>query len=171
LGIEEAYTQYLVKQISEEDFYEALRRFAQALVRRQVDDFTYSNIEDAISESLLEVWERLVDFDAARTSFKTFVTIIVRSNIQDALRSWKASKGHTRHIELDENLVGAAKELGAERLMLFEEWLKGLDSTDRSLVKMFQDGLTQEEIGQALKISHQDVSKRLARLREGPRPF
>lgn len=173
LGVDEAYERYKAGSLHEDDFYEALKRFAQALVRRNApDDFTFSNIEDAISESLLEIWQRLKDFDSTRTNFKTFVTIIVRTNVQDALRLWKTSKGHFRHVELDENTLGASKELTAEKRLLFDEWLKSLDGTDRAIAKMLQDGLTQEEIGEALSMSHQAISKRLIRLRiDTQRPF
>lgn len=172
LGVDEAYALFMAKQLDEDAFYASIKRFAEALVHRNApDDFTFSNIEDAISESLIEVWQRLWDFDSNRTNFRTFVTIIVRSNIQDALKAWKSSKGQMRHVELDEETLGASRELTAEKRLLFEEWLRDMDATDRALVKMLQDGLTQEEIGQALNMTHQAVSKRLVRLRNSPRPF
>lgn len=172
LPLEEAYGLYKASKLHEDDFYGSLKQFVTALVKRNAhDEYTFSNIEDAISESLLEVWQRLGDFAANRTDFKTFVTIIVRSNIKDALRSYKASKGHVRHVQLEEDVAGASKELPAEKRVLFEEWLERLDPTDRAIAKMLQDGLTQEEIGLALDISQQAVGKRLERLRATERPF
>jgi RNA polymerase sigma factor (sigma-70 family) len=173
LGIDEAYAQHVARQLSEEDFYTALKRYVEALVRRSAPDaYTYSNIEDAITESLLEVWQRLRSYDSTRTSLKNFVTIIVRNNIQDQLRFQRASKGHSRHVELDPNITGASKELTAEQRLLFDEWMREMSLDDRLYVQMLKDGLTQEEMALAMRVSQPAVAKRFSRIRQTfKRPF
>jgi RNA polymerase sigma factor (sigma-70 family) len=172
LGVEAAYEQFVAGGLSEDDFYMALKRYVEAFVRRNSPDaYTYFNIEDAITESLLEIWQRLGDYDPARTGFRGFVSIIIRNNIQDELRSQKASKGHFRHVELDEN-AGASKELTAEKRLLFDEWLLNLRPADRPYVQMLKDGLTQEEIAQAMGVTQPAVAQRLERIRGySGRPF
>lgn len=65
-----------------------------------------------------------------------------------------------------------AKGLSPEQRVLFDDWMHSLSMTDSCIVKMWMDGLTQEEIGQTLGMSQAAVAARLSRLRTtGNRPF
>lgn len=170
--INKAYDLYNSGQLDEGQFWQSLLRFVKATAKHRSTDFsTFSNIEDAINETTLQIWQRLKDFDASRSSFKTFATVVTLTQIRRILRQYRADRGGMEHIQLDEEQV-ASKALSGEQRLLFREWLEGLDTTDRRIVEMLRDGLTQIEIGEALSISQPAVAKRLSRLRrEEKSPF
>jgi RNA polymerase sigma factor (sigma-70 family) len=169
--INRAHEDYTQGRITEELFWNSLLRFVEQTVRRQaLDRSTFSNIEDAISDSALELWQRLKGFDPKRSAFRTFATVVVLNKIRDCLRRYKADRGGMEHIQLEEEDLQASKALSAEDLLLFAEWLQNLEPTDRAIVRMLKDGLTQTEISQVLNISQQAVSKRLARIQLEEKP-
>jgi RNA polymerase sigma factor (sigma-70 family) len=172
-SINEAHSRYMSRDLSEDLFYKSLLKFIEKTVKRHSQDpSTFCNIEDAISNSLLNVWQRLATYDARRSTFGTFVTVIVLSQIRMLLREYRSQRGHLPHIQLDEELPLPTSGLDAEHQLLYEEWYKGLGPPDREIIKMLQDGLTQEEVGQALGISQQAIAKRLLRMRRNhKRPF
>jgi RNA polymerase sigma factor (sigma-70 family) len=79
-------------------------------------------------------------------------------------------KSPTFRVSLEEAEVLPAKGLSPERQTLFNDWMAHLDDTDRTIAKLAMDGLTQEEMGQALGISQQAVAKRLKRLADEEKP-
>jgi RNA polymerase sigma factor (sigma-70 family) len=161
-----AYEQYRTQGISGDLFYQSLLKYVEKLVKRQsLDRSTFSNLEDVITDSVLKVWQRLEDFDSRKSSFVTFVTLITLSQIRTLLSKYKTDRGDMEHIQLDEATIKPASGLSAEQKALFQEWLKSLEPTDRALVQMLQDGLKQEEIGQALNMTQQAVAWRLRRIR------
>jgi RNA polymerase sigma factor (sigma-70 family) len=169
--INEAYSRYVAGQLSEDLFYQSLLGFIERTVKRQSPDrSTFSNIEDAINNSALDIWQRLKEFDIRRSSFRTFVTVIVLSQIRMLLRRYTSDRGGMEHRYLDEAEMYPSKDLSQEQQLLFSEWLKGLEPKDRAVVQMLKDGLTQAEIGQALGISQQAVAQRLLRIRRQEKP-
>lgn len=178
LSLNEAFERFKSHSLSEDDFYKNLLLFLTKTVKNHSPDpSTFSNIEDAISESALEVWQRLAQFDASRSSFSTFVSLIALHNVQDALRRYRFERGGSPHVQFEEQegvqwSLSSTQPLSAERQLLFDEWMNTLGSKDREVVQMVKDGLTQEEIASALNISQPAVTKRLARLKRNVRsPF
>jgi RNA polymerase sigma factor (sigma-70 family) len=168
--INEAFLQYKAGTLPEDLFWHSLLRFANHVVRHQSPDrSTFSNIEDAIGDAALSIWQRLREFDAKRSTFRTFATVIVLTHIRMLMRQYKADRGGMEHIQLDEEHL-PTRGLGAEQRMLFAEWLKTLEPTDRRIVQMVKDGLTQQEIGEALEISQSAVAQRLGRIRQQEKP-
>jgi RNA polymerase sigma factor (sigma-70 family) len=168
--INKAYRLYKADKLSEDQFWHSLLRFANHVVKHQSPDAsTFSNIEDSISDAALSLWQRLKDYDPKRSTFVTFSTVVVLTHIRMLLRQYKADRGGMEHIQLDEEHL-PGRGIGAEQRLLFVEWLKALDATDRKIVQLLKDGLTQQEIGQALGISQQAVGKRLSRIREQEKP-
>lgn len=194
-AINEAYQQFQEHPSDsavEDRFYNTLLRHITRVIKsRSHDRSTYSNIEDSIQETALEVWQRLPDFDSRRSSFRSFVDMIALSNIKDAMRRFrtehggpqkpgKARKPITRSVEYDpedprqalnlENIP--APQLPADNQLAFKEFLKSLEPTDRAILQMLRDGLNQEEVGQVLSITQSAVAHRLIRLRrEHKSPF
>lgn len=171
LSLNEAYERFKNAALSEDDFYKNLLLFLTKTVKNHsADPSTFSNIEDAISESALEVWQRLGQFDASRSSFSTFVSLIALHNVQDALRRYKYERGGSPHVQFEEfdspqGSLSATLPLSAEKQLLFDEWMHLLSPRDREVVQMVKDGLTQEEIAEALNVSQSAVAQRLARLK------
>lgn len=171
-NIDVVFAQYQANELHENDFYLALTDFAKMMVRQNtVDEFTFSNAEDAISTSLIEIWQRLSSFDPRRGSFRAFALRIIRANVRDVLRSWKASRGHSQHVEIDEESLGVVRELSAEDKILFAEWLSSLEPLNRTIVQLYMDGLTFREVGRALGMSHEGIRKRLNSLKLTTAPF
>jgi len=170
-SLNEAFRAYKTQSLSEELFYNSLLKYVEKLVKRQsLDRSTFSNLEDVITDSTLKMWQRLKDFDASKSSFVTFVTLIALSQIRTFLARYRTDRGGMEHVQLDEAHIKPASGLSAEQHVLFKEWLKGLEPTDRSIMQMLRDGLRQEEIGQALGITQSAVAHRLARIRQEEKP-
>lgn len=190
LGLDDAYAEFQAHPDSstEEDaFYHALLRYIAAVVGRNSTNMaTHYNIEDAIQESALEVWQRLPQFDSKRSSLRTWVNLITLHNIRDMMRSFRVSRGNpynfktrgpkgveipstNRVVRLDEEAVPAVGT-SADAQIEQKEFILGLSEKDRAIVQMLQDGLTQKEIAQALKITQPAIAQRLARLRQKVKP-
>lgn len=169
--LEASYKAYVSGQLHEDDFYKDLLVFITKIVKKHSPDrSTFSNLEDVISESALEVWRCLKKYDANVGSFSTFVGLIVARNIQDLFKQYRLSRGEAEHIQLDEEHIRPSRGLNPEQRLLFDEWLRNLDPTDRAIMQMLRDGLIQEEIGQALNITQQGVAWRVARIRQEEKP-
>lgn len=161
-NIEEAYQQYVKKALDETAFYEALLGYIETVVQaHSPNSHVFSDLEDCVQTSALKIWRNIQKFDSRRGGFARFVTVIVLSEIRNHFEP-RPGKHHT----LEEAEALPSGGLGPERRLLFSDWLAHLDATDRALTRMLMDGLTQEEIGEALGISQSAVAQRLARIRE-----
>lgn len=151
---------------SEDLFYTKLLQYITVIVKKwSHDGATFSNIEDAISTSAMKVWRSLEKFDDKRSSFARFVTVITLSEIHRFLDTYK-----TGHVSLEAAEILPTTELPApplsmDKQLCLKEFVQLLAKEDRVIIQMTIDGLTQEEIAEALGVSHQAVSKRLIKLR------
>ncbi len=155
-------------EFAEEDFYKALLGFITALVKRSChDQHTFGNIEDSIQESALEIWQRLPEFNKARSPLPAWVALITLHNVRDALRRSKnhpPGPGRLADQQPDEENL-ASKSLPVDVQFDLKEFRERLAPLDRTILHMATDGLTLREIGQALGLSHETVRKRLKKLK------
>jgi RNA polymerase sigma factor (sigma-70 family) len=148
----------------EDDFYKELLVHIRKMVhRRSHDRCTFYNIEDAITQSALEVWQGLERFDSSRGSFSSFVYLITRRNIQNIFRSLRR---HGRQVLLDENVP--ARFIPADAQALLEEFKARLTPLNRKVLQMHLEGLTAAEIARALGIGLEASKSRLKRIRRRP---
>jgi RNA polymerase sigma factor (sigma-70 family) len=173
--INQAHEDYTAGRLSEEKFWHSLLRFVEYTVQKASSKYLhFANIEDAITESTLSLWQRLREYDPKRSSFRTFATVVTLNKVRDLIRRQRASLGGYQHIGLEqaETMGLEAPGLSAEEKLAYDEWLKNMDGVDRSIVRMLKGGLTHLEIGEQLGISQQAVSKRLGNLKKnGRKPF
>jgi RNA polymerase sigma factor (sigma-70 family) len=171
-NIDKAYSLYKTKELHEDDFYMSLLRFVEMMIKQNAqDEFTFTNIEDVISETLLELWRRLPSYKEERGSFRAFALSIVRSNIRDAFRKWTKDRGSITHEEVDEESLGPAPGIGIEKRLLFDGWLNGLEPLDRKIAELVMDGAPLREIAAVVGMSFKGVQKRIKNLRYTNPPF
>lgn len=185
MDLEKAHALYMGNRedaLAEDLFYKALLRHLASLIRKHSPNrATYSNIEDAIQESAIEVWQRLEQFDATKGSLRTWVNLITLHNIRDRIRRFRTDRGNAQMVHpgeifapnkltsIEEESI-PAKALAADKQLLFKEFLNGLEPEDRTILQMSMDGLTTREIGQALNLSAMSISRKLKRLRDVTKP-
>ncbi len=78
-----------------DQFGKSLHNFITATVKlecRSASASTFDTIEDAIGDSLLEVWQKLATFDSGKSKFTTWVTMIVLRNVIDIYRKYNKQK-------------------------------------------------------------------------------
>jgi RNA polymerase sigma factor (sigma-70 family) len=138
--------------LSEEAFARALIVYVTKLVKRaskhgKARHATYCTIEDAIGESLLEVWEHLDTFDPTKSSLSTYVATVVLRNVIDVYRRYNKRQEVAFVEEMHEApfLGGTASKLSLKAL------LSTLSRDDREFLKMKFDGLSEAEIDAAFK--------------------
>ena len=165
-NVDRAYNLYEAKELREDEFYTSLLCFVEMMVKQSAeDDFTFTNIEDVISETLIELWQRLPFYKRERGSFRAFAMSIVRSNIRDTLRKWQKDRGFLPHEEIDEETFGAALQLSIENRLVFNEWLNGLEPIDRKIADMVMDGAPLREVADEIGLSHEGVRQRILSFR------
>lgn len=152
----------------QDDFYKTLIGYITTVVKsRSGDGSTFSNVEDAIPITAARVWGSLSRYDEKRSSFARFVSVITEGEINRLYHSYKANR-----ISIEDAFALKAGGLSPDERTLLQDWIAKLDPTDRTIVQYIRDGLTQEEIAEALNISQSAVSQRLTRLQNNTaRPF
>lgn len=109
--------------------------------------------EDVLQEVFTNVWRKATQFDPARASGLTWLTMMARNRAIDHIRSGRASR-QSVSIELSEDLVdGSPDAQGAAEAMLeghrLEVCLGELEAPRRQLVRTaFFEGSTYEELAE-----------------------
>ena len=133
--------------------YNFIRRFG----------FDHDNATDLLQNVFIKVWKGLEKFDEDKSSFKTWIFIIARNTIYDGLRKTKNLKNISRLDSMDDfekemNIEDVAADIlnilerGKNRDFLLEA-LNKLSFEEKTIILLhFEEDLTFNEIGQALKV-------------------
>lgn len=142
--------------------------------------FTWADFDDIQQEMLLELVQRLPNFDSSRSPLTAFITRVVKNKRADIIaRRLSPSKEHFREevslnkplhqegraVELCDTLVeatGPDKSLGID----FERALAGLPADQRRLWGLRVQGLTLTEIATQSGIARATLYGRWAKLCE-----
>lgn len=200
-SLNEAYAAYKERPENEDAFYSALLKYITALVKRKsLNASTFSNIEDSIQETAIEVWQRLEQFDPGRSTFTFWVTLITLHNIRDAMRRYRTSRGQAQvndecivcgrrgsaHAEADDDhaferhdvfivqlddVNTASDTLPADTQLFLKNYLESLSPVDRTILEMISHDSSLRDIGKEVGLSPEAVRKHLLRLRLTKRDF
>jgi RNA polymerase sigma-70 factor (ECF subfamily) len=128
--------------------------------------------EEAVQESLLEIWRSAPRYRPGNP-FAWIMRIAARAAIHAARKDKRQPAGRNAMMEEPRDMEAVAAADAAERRELYEALRRGLNAlpeTERKVVTLHYVGsLTQEEIGAELAVSHQAVSKMIARALESLR--
>jgi RNA polymerase sigma factor (sigma-70 family) len=145
MNLNELHAAYLKDPLSVDAFATSLRDFVIKIVKTECKRHsasTYDTIEDAVGESLLEVWRQLDRYERDKCLFTTNVTTIVLRNIVDIYR--KCNK--RQEIELhDETGVVVHDERSISRIT-YRNLLGRLNNGDKLFVKYKIEGLSDDDI-------------------------
>lgn len=144
LNLNELHTAYLKDPLLVDQFAESLRIFVIKTVKKQYgcSGATWHTLEDAVGESLLEVWRRLESFNPEKAQFTTWVTMVVNGNIIDEFRKYNKRQ----EIELNDNLSQSGVNKIPDRF-----WLRTLigsldNDLDIAFITKKLEGLTEQEL-------------------------
>lgn len=115
--------------------------------------------EDVLHDVFIEAWQRAGDYDPARGTVRTWLSMRLRSRCLDRLRS-PARRG--RELQPEHLGETSVDELGADAHHL-ETALRDLPEAQRSVVHLaYFEGLSGREIGEQLDVPLGTVKSRMA---------
>jgi len=146
LNLNELHSVYLKDPLLVDQFAESLRIFVIKTVKKQYggSGASWFTLEDAVGESLLEVWSRQAAFNPEKAQFTTWVTMIVLSNIVDVFRKYNKRQ----ELELNDNMSDGSYVSGRLNSRLALKALIGSlgDEDDKSFVLKKLEGLSEIEL-------------------------
>jgi len=145
LNLNELHEAYLKDPLLVDEFASELTSFITRTVKSECKRHsasTYDSIEDAIGESLLDVWEALGTFDSARSQFTTWVTTIVLRNIADIYRKYNKRQ----ELSIDPDYSITHHEKGPTTKLSLDKLISELNDEDKSFVLMKMRGLSELEL-------------------------
>ena len=147
--------------------------------------------DDLIQEGMIGLFSAITNFSNKQNcSFKTFASLCIERNIQDAVKSanrqkniplndfFEVSEDGKVHIpqenQTDKIVYLPAIEsspeeqyiLKSQNNQLLQEINSKLSTLEKKILAMYVDGLSITNISQALKISHKSVYNALARIKQ-----
>ena len=128
-----------------EEFATSLRDFIIKTVKlecKRRSSATFDNIEDAVGESLLEVWQALDSFNAEKSQFTTWVSTIVLRNIVDIFRKYNKRQ----ELSLEPAKLDYPPIKGPFQVIAMRQLLAQLDDDDKSFVESKLQGLSEVEL-------------------------
>lgn len=131
-----------------------------SVISRILSDLPYLQ-EEALNDAIFAVWENIGSFDPHRSTFKNWCASVARYKAIDALRK------EVKHncLELVEEIQGYSEEEFTK--LLVKEIFSYLSKEDRELFTLlFLEGLTYDELSEALKVSKNSLYSRVKRIRK-----
>ena len=148
--------------------------FMKLLVANQARIFVYilslvprkNDAEDVLQETLTEMWNKFDDYTEG-TNFSAWGTTIARYKVFNYRK-----KHWNNDVIFDERLAEMIEEKVEQKLGVATDYFTALkscaeklSSRDAELLKMrYEEGMTCKNIGKIFGITHQGVSKAMARI-------
>lgn len=146
LNLNELHEAYVKDPLLVDEFASALRIFVIKIVKYDCSNQTsFSTLEDAIGESLLEVWRALGSFNPEKAQFTTWVRMIVRRNMVDIFRKYNKRQ----EIELNDETANTSLcrvHRGLDSRLLANDLVGTLGDMDKSFIQMKLAGLSEVEL-------------------------
>ncbi len=165
LTLNELYEVYVKDPLGVDDFATELRDFITRIVKaecRRKLASSYDLLEDAIGESLLEVWREVPKFQPGKAQFSSYVTRIVLNNFVDIIRKYQKRK----EIAFIDNMPSRPIFRSIEARLTLQGVLDRLDEADKSFVIRKVAGMSNEEIATADNTTIDAVKGRWKRLKK-----
>lgn len=155
--------------LNKEDVAELYRRFGHALYRRCLSLVgNEAEASELLQETFCQFWDRRAAFEGRSSAF-TFLYRIATNLSIDRLRR-RRTAGVQIEVETVRLEAADRPEMSEERLQKLVSLTEGLDPDVLTVaVLRYVDGMTQEEIAQALSLSRRTIGKRLKRFLEWTR--
>lgn len=115
---------------------------------------------DLIQEMRLQLWRALPSLDADRNARTWAYRVALNSAI-----SWYRRARTWRPVEHEMESIADGEEISTEALVL-RQLIAGLDPVNRALLTLHLEGLSNEEVGQVMGLTPQNVATKLTRLRQ-----
>lgn len=117
----------------------------------------YGRYEDIVVDTSLEIWRGLKEgrckYDATQgMSFKTWYLMDLKANLEDAKRQ------EQHFVQLSPNLV-ALEDHWKEAKIDLERLIPTLTEQQKSVIELFLEGYTHEEIGRKMNIGREAVTR------------
>lgn len=164
-SLNELYEGYAKDPLLVDEFATELRDFITRIVKSECKRklaSSYDLLEDAIGESLLEVWRAVPKFQPGKALFTSFVTKIVLNNFVDIIRKYQKRK----EIAFVDNMPSRPIFRSIEARLTMQGVLDRLDEGDKAFVIKKVAGLSNEEIAQADNTTIDAVKGRWKRLKK-----
>jgi len=145
LNLNELHEAYLKDPLLVDEFASELTSFITRTVKSECKRHsasTYDSIEDAIGESLLEVWGQLSTYQIDKSAFTTWVTTIVLRNITDIYRKYNKRQ----ELSIDPDYSITHHEKGPVTKLSLDKLVSELNDEDKSFVLMKMRGLSELEL-------------------------
>lgn len=170
--LEELADDDLVRQICGDDsqaaaraYFELHRRYAPmllALVNRKLGSGASAHAEDVAQETWLIVWRKLKTQYRTHENLRGWILTIAANRATDVLRNIRQpqlANGNDVASRTEESKAVARAEA-------LRDCIENLDDDRRTVVKMWLDQMTHDQIGTALKIAPNTSMTRLHRAKE-----
>ena len=165
MTLNEFYEEYVKDPLRVEDFATSLRNFITRIVKgecRRKLASSYDLLEDAIGESLLEVWKQLPGYNPEKALLTTYVTMIVQRNIVDIFRKYNKRQ----EIAFVDKISSKPIFRSIEARLTMQGVLNRLDEADKAFVINKIAGMSNEEIAAADNTTIDAVKGRWKRLKK-----
>ena len=120
--------------------------------------------EDLLQEILLQVWRSLPSF-AAKSKSSTWCYRIALNTAVAWQRRKLREKRRPPPVASDPNVLKSPNDF-ANETQLLNRFLDSLSEIDRAVLLMYLEDLPNEEIAEAIGVSHGAIRTRLSRIRE-----
>lgn len=163
--LNELYDEYVKDPLRVDDFATSLRDFITRIVKAECKRklaSSYDLLEDAIGESLLEVWKAVPGFQPGKAQFSSYVTRIVLNNFVDIIRKYQKRK----EIAFIDNMPSRPIFRSIEARLTMQGVLAKLDEADKAFVIRKVAGMSNEEIAAADNTTIDAVKGRWKRLKK-----
>jgi RNA polymerase sigma-70 factor (ECF subfamily) len=162
----------LVRQMCGDDsraaagaYYELHRRYAPmllALVHRRLRDGASADAEDVAQDAWLIVWQKLKTQFRTHENLRGWIMTIAVNRATDALRKVRQSQLADAYVVTSQAEDSAAVARGEA----LRDCIENLDDERRTVVKMWLDQRTHDQISAALNIAPNTSMTRLHRAKE-----
>lgn len=129
-----------------------------------------SDLDDIVQETAMTAFRKFATYDAAKSSFATWVRGIAKFEVLNRRRSYARSKVMFSSETLDlvaETVEQTEEEEADERLGLLKRCMADLPEDQKRMLELkYVHGRSSEEIGQIMGISAGNARIRLMRLRD-----
>lgn len=147
MNLNQLHEAYLKDPLLVDEFAAKLTSFVTSIVKTEClrrTKSTFNTIEDAIGDSLVEVWEGLGAFNPEKSQFTTWVTTITLRNIVDIFRKYKKRQELSYDPSMDKpTTMGPHNELDMSKLT------SQLSTEDKFFIQYKLQGLSEVELAAA----------------------
>jgi RNA polymerase sigma factor (sigma-70 family) len=119
-------------------------------------------LQDTMGDILLEVWERLPKFDKGKSSFVTWVTIIIKNALTDSYKVY----GNRQEILLTDADILVHPHRSIDDKLTLKQLVSKLTAKEQALVKYRMQGYSFEDMAYSSGISPEALRKRWQRIQE-----